>query len=219
MSMPLESLRVPLDTPTRLLSLAAVLWLSGCAVTSPAPAPEAFSADMPAASVITKPDSAALRNELSASAQSARYQAKQVAAALDYADQVRILPPPQLSAEVARLALLSEPVEQLKLSLALVQLRQLPALIRAQDTVAMVLGNNTEAAQALHPLARLLAARYTEQRRAENQVDFQQQQMRDLQRRLDQTTERLEALVAIERSLSSRPAPVQNKPRSQPPQP
>ena len=92
----------------------------------------------------------------------------------------------------------------------------MPDLIRAQDTVGMVLGNNTEAAQALHPLARLLATRYTEQRRTEDQFELQQQQVRDLQRRLDQTTERLEALVAIERSLGNRPAPVQNKPRSNP---
>ena len=141
-------------------------------------------------------------------------ESKRVIAVIDYADRVRIMPTTELSAEVTRLTPLPEPLAQLKLSLALVQLRQLPALIRAQDTVAIVLGTNTEAAQALHPLARLLATRYTEQRRAEDQIELQQQQVRDLQRRLDQTTERLEALVAIERSLGNRPAPVQNKPRS-----
>jgi hypothetical protein len=212
--MSLESLRLPLGTPTRLLSLVAVLWLSGCAVTSLDPVPAADSADVPAASVVTTVSPTAFSSEMSTSARLARYHAKQVAAVLDYADRIRILPAQELPNEVARLALMVEPVEQLKLSLALVQLRQLPALIRAQDTVAAVLGNNTEAAQALHPLARLLATRYTEQRRAENQVELQQQQLRDLQRRLDQTTERLEALVAIERSLGNRPPPVQNKPRS-----
>lgn len=217
MPMSLESLRVPLGTPTRLLSLAAVLWLSGCAVASLAP--EDSSVERSSASAVAAPDSVALHSELSASVQIVRYQAIQVADVLDYADQVRILPPTQLSAEVARLVGVVEPLEQLKLSLALVQLRQLPALIRAQDSVAMVLGNNSEAAQALHPLARLLATRYTEQRRAEDKFDLQQQQMRDLQRRLDQTTERLEALVAIERSLGSRPVPAQKKPRSLPPQP
>ena len=133
-------------------------------------------------------------------------ESKRVIAVIDYADRVRIMPTTELSAEVTRLTPLPEPLAQLKLSLALVQLRQLPALIRAQDTVAIVLGTNTEAAQALHPLARLLATRYTEQRRAEDQIELQQQQVRDLQRRLDQTTERLEALVAIERSLCNRPA-------------
>jgi DNA repair ATPase RecN len=141
-------------------------------------------------------------------------QSKQVIALLDYADRVRIMPSTELSSEVMRLMSLSEPLAQLKLALALAQLQQLPALIRAQDTVATVLSNNTEAAQALHPLARLLAACFNEQRRAEDQIELQLQQVRDLQRRLDQTNERLEALVAIERSLSNRPQPVPSKPRS-----
>jgi hypothetical protein len=214
--MSLEFLRAPLGTSTRLLSLAAVLWLSGCTVTSlsPDPAPATTSADIPLASLVTIPSAAVVTSELSTSARIARSHSEQVATVLDYADRVRILPVQELSTEVLRLALMVEPVEQLKLSLALVQLRQLPALIRAQDSVAAVLGNNTEAAQALHPLARLLATRYTEQRRTEDQFELQQQQVRDLQRRLDQTTERLEALVAIERSLGNRPPPVQNKPRS-----
>ena len=212
--MSIESLRVSLGTPSRLLNLAAVLWLSGCAVTSLTPAPAADSANIPVVSVVTSSDSAASTSEMPTSARIPRYHSKQVAAVLDYADRVRILPAQDLSTEVVRLTPMTEPVEQLKLSLALVQLRQLPALIRAQDTVATVLGNNTEAAQALHPLARLLATRYTEQRRTEDQFELQQQQVRDLQRRLDQTTERLEALVAIERSLGSRPPPAQNKPRS-----
>jgi len=212
--MSLESLRLPLGTPTRLLSLVAVLWLSGCAVTAHNTAPGSGSPDIPTTNVDNTPDSAAFSGEISTPARIARAYPKPVTAVLDYADRVRIMPATELFAEVARLALMAEPSEQLKLSLALVQLRQLPALIRAQDTVAMVLGNNTEAAQALHPLARLLATRYTEQRRTVDQLELQQQQVRDLQRRLDLTTERLEALVAIERSLGSRPPPVQSKPRS-----
>ncbi len=209
--MSLEFVRLPLSSTTRIFSLSAVLWFSGCALTSrdlvATPASEnvtMVSVAVPSVTVpvnrLTQPDSTS--------------QPKQVIAVLDYADRVRIMPSTELSHEVTRLTPMTEPKEQLKLSLALVQLRQLPALIRAQDTVAIVLGNNTEAAQALHPLARLLAARYTEQRRAEDQIELQQQQVRELQRRLDQTTERLEALVAIERSLGNRPAPVQNKPRS-----
>ena len=213
MHMRIESLRVPFGAAARLLGLSAALWLSGCAVATRDSAPATASADTPVASVATTPSSTAFTCEMSMSTRIVCSHSKQVAAVLDYADRVRILPAEELSTEVARLALITEPQEQLKLSLALVQLRQLPALIRAQDTVAMVLGNNTEAAQALHPLARLLATRYTEQRRTDDQFELQQQQIRDLQRRLDQTTERLEALVAIERSLGSRPPPVQRKPR------
>lgn len=123
---------------------------------------------------------------------------------LAYADRVRLMPPAELGQEVSRLANPSTPLEQLQLALALSQLHQLPELIRAQELLARVLGNT--GAQTLHPLARLLAARYGEQRRLEEQLDRQSQQTRDVQRRLDQTNERLEALKAIERSLTSRPA-------------
>ncbi|MGH8832019.1 MAG: hypothetical protein ACREXV_13160, partial [Polaromonas sp.] len=71
-------------------------------------------------------------------------------------------------------------------------------LVRAQELLARVLGNGDAEAQALHPLARLLASRYGEQRRLEEQLEKQTQQLREVQRRL-------EALKAIERSLTSRP--------------
>ncbi|MGA8786059.1 MAG: hypothetical protein WB542_12080, partial [Polaromonas sp.] len=121
---------------------------------------------------------------------------------LAYADRIRVMPPPELSQEVARLGNVSTPADQLQLALVLSQLHQPPELIRAQELLARVLGNAE--AQALHPLARLLAARYGEQRRLEEQLEKQNQQVRDIQRRLDQTNERLEALKAIERSLTSR---------------
>lgn len=122
---------------------------------------------------------------------------------LAYADRLRLMPAAELGLEVARLGEASSPAAQLQLALALGQLRQLPEMVRAQELLARVLGNDS--AQALHPLARLLAARYGEQRRAEEQLDKQTQQVRELQRRLDQSNERLEALKAIERSLTSRP--------------
>jgi hypothetical protein len=137
---------------------------------------------------------------------------------LAYAERVRLMQPPELNQEIARLGDAASPSAQLQLSLALSQLRQLPELVRAQELLARVLGNAE--AQALHPLARLLASRYGEQRRLEEQLEKQNQQLRDVQRRLDQTNERLEALKAIERSLTSRPpaapasAPAANRPRT-----
>lgn len=122
---------------------------------------------------------------------------------LAYAERVRVMPPAELTQEIARLGDAASPEAQIQLSLVLSQLRQLPDLIRAQELLARVLGNAD--AQPLHPLARLLASRYAEQRRLEEQLDKQGQQLRDVQRRLDQTNERLEALKAIERSLTSRP--------------
>lgn len=137
---------------------------------------------------------------------------------LAYAERVRVMPPAELTQEVARLGDAASPETQVQLSLVLSQLRQLPELVRAQELLARVLGNAD--AQPLHPLARLLASRYAEQRRLEEQLEKQNQQLRDVQRRLDQTNERLEALKAIERSLTSRPptapasapAPGRNRP-------
>ncbi len=123
---------------------------------------------------------------------------------LAYTDRLRFMPPPELSQEVSRLGTPLSSFDQLQLALALSQLRQLPELVRAHELLTRVIGNAE--AQALHPLARLLAARFGEQRRVEEQLDKQNQQLRDVQRRLDQTNERLEALKAIERSLTSRPA-------------
>lgn len=124
---------------------------------------------------------------------------------LAYADRLRRLAPAELSQEVTRLGDAAGPTQQLQLALALSQLHQLSELIRAQELLGRVLANADSEAQTLHPLAGLLASRYGEQRRVEEQLEKQAQQTRDMQRRLDQTNERLEALKAIERSLTSRP--------------
>ena len=127
---------------------------------------------------------------------------------LAYADRLRSLSTAELNQEVARLGNAYIPVNQLQLAIALSQLRQTPELIRAQELLTRLLANTDAEAQALHPLARLLATRFGEQRRLEDQLDKQNQQTREVQRRLDQTNERLEALKAIERSLTSRsPSP------------
>ena len=127
---------------------------------------------------------------------------------LVYAERVRTMPAAELNQELARLAAPGEagvPASQVQLSLVLSQLRQLPELIKAQELLARVLANAGPDAQPLHPLARLLAFRYGEQRRLEDQIEKERQQTREVQRKLDQTNERLEALKAIERSLTTRP--------------
>jgi len=125
---------------------------------------------------------------------------------LAYADRVRSMSTTELNQEVVRLGNPYLPASQLQLVIALSQLRQTPELIRAQELLTRLLANPDAEAQALHPLARLLATRYGEQRRIEDLLDKQNQQTREVQRRLDQTNERLEALKAIERSLTSRAA-------------
>lgn len=128
-----------------------------------------------------------------------------VARMLAYAERVHLMSPAELSQEATRLGDRTSPTEQMQRSLVLSQMLQLPELIRAQELLARVLANNSMEAQSLHALARLLAARYGELRRLEDQLEKQTQQTREVQRKLDQTNERLEALKAIERSLTSHP--------------
>ena len=89
-------------------------------------------------------------------------------------------------------------------------------LARAQGVFDQVLHNNTPQADPWRSLARLLAYRLGEQRRAEDAADRNSQQLRDAQRdnqrKLDDVNSKLEALKAIERSLNTR----QTSPASSP---
>ncbi len=127
---------------------------------------------------------------------------------LAYGDKVRSLSPPDLQQEIARLGDVADPARQpaddLQLAMALGQTRVPTDLVRAQGLLARVLANSQEEIRLLHPLARLLSARYAEQKRVEDLLDKQNQQLRDSQRRIDQLNDRLEAMRAIERSLTSR---------------
>ena len=126
---------------------------------------------------------------------------------LAYADRTLGASTTDLARETARLSELDEskPSRALRLALVLAQTRQPVDTARALGLVQRTLAN--PAAQDLHPLARLLEARLTQQRRLEDQLDRQTQQLRDAQRRHDQLSERLEAVRAIERSLTTRPTP------------
>ena len=166
--------------------------------TAPAPAPA------PAASNAAAIGSSAPESAPSASAAPVPDK-DAVIRVLAYFDRIRSQSAAELSQEVARFGNPYVPANQLQLALALGQLRQAPELVRAQELLTRLLANPDVEAQVLHPLARLLAARFGEQRRYEDLLDKQTQQTRDVQRRLDQTNERLEALKAIERSLTSRP--------------
>lgn len=128
-----------------------------------------------------------------------------VASVLAYADRTRALQGTELAQEVTRLNDAPAPADQLRLALALSQTHQPQDLARAQDLLQRVLANAGDEARPLQPLARLLAVRFAEQKRVEDLLDRQNAQLRDLQRRLDQTQDKLEALKQIERSLNNRP--------------
>lgn len=125
---------------------------------------------------------------------------------LAYADRVRSLAAAELTQEIQRLGNTTyTPVRAMQLALALAQSRTPPNATRAAALLQRVLAQGDGDAPALHPLARLLAAQLADQRRADEHAERQGQQLRDAQRRIEQLTERLEALRAIERSLPTRP--------------
>src|SRR5450830_972749 len=74
-------------------------------------------------------------------------------------------------------------------------------LARAQAQLGTVLNANDSDAVALKPLAQLLVSNYAEMRRLSESADKASQQSRENQRRLDQLSEKLEALKNIERTL------------------
>ena len=112
-------------------------------------------------------------------------------------------PPPPAPAPVPDAA--GNPAATLENALQLAQSRQPGDLTRAQALLEPLARDG--AAVPWATLARLLQARLADQRRLDEQIERQAQQLRDQQRRLEQLTSQLEALKAIERSLATRPAP------------
>lgn len=129
------------------------------------------------------------------------------AAMLAYADRVRGLTPPNAAAELSRLTGQDPtPGNLFQMALVLMQTRAPGDSARAAQLLQRVQAEDTPEARTLHPLARQLLAHLTEQRRLEETVERQSQQLRDIQRRADQLQDRLEALRAIERARPNRPA-------------
>jgi len=125
---------------------------------------------------------------------------------LDYHERLRAIPRADLPKELARLEGQASPEGMMQLALVLGQTRNPADTVRALGILETLLRSTEPAAVPWQPLARLLAGRYAEQRRVEEQSERQAQQLRDSQRRIDQLNSQMEALKAIERSLS-RPAP------------
>jgi hypothetical protein len=199
------------------LVLAPAALLAGCtspppARTPPAPVAVVVPAPLPVAAPEPPPEPAP---QASAPAP----EASQVAQALAYADRVQRMQPAELAREITRLGDAEDTLaaNPLNLALALAQTRQPVDTARALAQVQRMLGHSDAATQPLHPLARLLESRLLQQRRLEEQLERQAQQLRDAQRRTDQLNERLEAVRAIERSMTARPpAPAASAPAAAP---
>jgi len=194
------------------VALAVPLLLVGCAThapPAPAPAPAPAAAPAPAPAPVSPPPILPVEAEPRAPAtQLVPPSPGPIGAMLAYADRVRGLSSGDLQAEINRLGEPGDmPALQMQLGLALSQTRSSPDLARALGLMQRAAANNTADGLALQPLARLLASRYLEQRRVEDDRDRQVQQLRDAQRRIDQLNDRIEALRAIERSFSRPAAP------------
>ena len=139
-------------------------------------------------------------------------------ALLTYSERVRQLGSADLAAEIsAQGDPGNAPLRQMQLALALMHSPQAVDTARALGLLQRVVGNTATEATPLKPLARLLAHLLMEQRRLEDGLERYSQQLRDNQRRIDQLNERLEAMRAIERSLTTRPPAAPNGTRTAPP--
>lgn len=226
--MPLEPQALPIHPPapraahrglcTRLALGACAAWLAGCAATAPtlqtaAPAPAAHATEAAPEPATAPPEPSGALGTLSAASDEPATPPKDLLRdTLAYADRTLGANTTELAREAARLSEADEgkPSRALRLALVLAQTRQPVDTARALGLVQRTLAN--PAAKDLHPLARLLESRLTQQRRLEDQIDRQAQQLRDAQRRNEQLSERLEAVRAIERSLTTRPPTPANPP-------
>jgi len=141
-----------------------------------------------------------------------------VTALLTYSERVRQLSPTDLAAEIAVQGDPGNvPLRQMQLALALMHSPQAVDTARALAQLQRVVGSTDPEATPLKPLARLLGYQLMEQRRLEDGLERQSQQLRENQRRIDQLNDRLEAMRAIERSLTTRPPAAPNGSRPAPP--
>ena len=132
-------------------------------------------------------------------------------------DRYSALNTADLTAEAARPLEGASIEQQMDQALALSMTHGPGDLGRAQGLLEQVLHNNTPQADPWRSLARLLAYRLGEQKRAEDAAERNLQQWRDAQRdnqrKLDDVNAKLEALKAIERSLNTRQSPAASSPK------
>jgi hypothetical protein len=201
------------------IGCTALLLLAGCtAPRKPPPVPVPVAVAPPPPPPVTPVEAEPLAPATQPASLFGLWTQGPVGAMLAYADKVRPLGAPELAAELNRLGdLVETPAVQMQMALVLAQTRVPADLARAAGLLQRVVANPSADALPLQPLARTLAARYTEQRKVEEDRDKQAQQLRDSQRRIDQLNERIEALRAIERSFA-RPNPAAS-PAPRPPAP
>lgn len=132
--------------------------------------------------------------------------AVQLRAALAYQEALKQMSSAELATEAARLAVApTSPRSGIEQAMLLLQTRGTGDLAHAVGLLDGIAHDPQPDAKPYRSLARLMLAMVTDQRRLEEQVERQGQQLREQQKKLDQLNDKLEALKAIEHSLS-RPA-------------
>jgi len=194
--------------PRGLVAGTAALWLAACSTLQPPPPPPVAPPPAPPP-VVAPPPPPPPPPPVVPQVDPADAAARRL---LAYHEQLRQFTPAELAQEVTRLnAMISanasavSPSMVLELALALAQTRNNGDLARAVTVLDPLVRSSAPELAPWQPLARLLMARLADQRRLEEQLERQSAQLRDAQRNLQQTTEKLEALKAIERSLNARP--------------
>lgn len=184
--------------------VAAMLLAAGCAAVRPAPAPKPAPAEAPAPApkvvLVPAPPPPPEPADLAARR------------LLAYHEQIRQLSPQDLANEINRLsgvvsatATAAPPDAVLELALALAQQRNAGDLPRSIALLEPITKSSAPELAPWQPLARMLLGRVQEQRRLEDALAREVARGRDQQRTLQQLNEKLEALKAIERSMTTRP--------------
>ncbi len=188
--------------------LGGVVLMAACTTPPPAPPPQPEPAPVPALAPVPEPPPPPAPPDVD-STEAADAASRDL---LAFHDRIRPLPPNELAQEISRLnaqvsanAAAASPALVLELALALAQQRNGGDLGRAIALLDPVTRSSAPELKPWQPMARLLQARFTDQRRIEEQVERQGNQLRDSQRNVQQLNEKLEALKAIERSLTTRP--------------
>jgi hypothetical protein len=175
--------------------------------TGPTPTPPAAAAPAPSAPVpaAAPTPEATLQPQPDPTDQAARR-------LLGYHEQLRQMAPADVAADITRLGVEISPTDStgspdvtLALALALAHQHNPGDLARAAGLLEPITQATKPELQPWQPMARLLAGRIAEQRRLEDQLERQAAQRRDTQHTIQLLTEKLEALKAIERSMTTRP--------------
>lgn len=178
----------------RLLCVACVLAVCGCAVSTEKAGEAAAEPPVEAAPVVLEPVSAAAADELVMRAMLAYYRKSRGMSRAELArERAAIKGRTEAPMEAVRLAILlgHEPSE----------------LARALGLLERIARSGTPQAVSLQPLVRLLADQYAERLKLETQVDRLGAGQREAERRASALQDKLDALAEIERSLPGRPAP------------